>query len=72
MNPTDFALSNTPAARAARHVPNHPVPLCRDFTPKPPPAEFWCATCGWNEPLHDDETLRLAIDAELDRLGERP
>jgi len=59
----------SPAKGVARWVPNNPHPLCRDFTPKPAPAAFWCATCGWNEPMHDDETLRLAIAAELDRMA---
>lgn len=56
------------AERAARNVPNNPHPLCRDFTPKPSPAEFWCATCRWNEPMHSDEIVREAIAAELKRL----
>jgi hypothetical protein len=59
----------SPEARAARNVPNNPRPLCRGFTPKPEPAAFWCATCGWNQPMHDDETERAAIAAELARLG---
>jgi hypothetical protein len=57
------------AEGVARWVPNNPRPLCRDFTPKPAPAAFWCVTCGWNEPMHDDEALRLAIAAELDRMA---
>lgn len=66
------ATDNSPAARASRDVPNHPVPLCRDFKRKPRPSAFWCATCGWNEPLHADEDYRAAIADELCRLGERP
>ena len=53
------------AASAARHVPHNPRELCRDFTPKPEPSEFWCANCGWNQPMHDDETQRTAIANEL-------
>ena len=63
-----FADTCTPEARAARTVPNNPNPLCRDFTPQPEPAEFWCANCRWNEPMHDSEEARAAIAAELDRL----
>lgn len=58
------------AARAAYWVPNNPRPLCRDFTPKPAPAAFWCTTCGWNEPMHADENARSAIAAELKRLDD--
>lgn len=61
---TDFS----PAAQAARNVPKNPHPLCRDFQPKPEPAEFWCVNCGWNEPMHGDETKREAITVELARL----
>lgn len=61
----------TAAERASRNVPANPRPLCRDFTAKPSPAEFWCATCGWNEPMHDDEVSRTAIATELDRLAGR-
>lgn len=58
------------ADRAARWVPEHPKELCRDFAPNTSPAaEFWCVTCGWNRPLHDDETARQAIAAELARLA---
>lgn len=65
-----FSVSDfSPAAEAARDVPCNPHPLCRDFTPKPEPAEFWCATCGWNEPMHDDEEKRAAIAAELEHLA---
>jgi hypothetical protein len=64
-----FAETNTPAARAARNVPNNPNPLCRDFTPKSAPSEFWCANCRWNEPMHADESARTAIAAELARLA---
>ena len=52
---------SSPEARAARHVPNNPRPLCRDFHPKPKPSEFWCVTCGWNRPMHEDEAERTAI-----------
>lgn len=65
-----FADTCTPAARAARNVPNNPHALCRDFAPKPDPSEFWCTNCGWNEPMHDDEAARTAIAAELDRLAD--
>jgi hypothetical protein len=61
-------FDNSPAAWTAHSVANHPVPLCRDFQPKPDPAAFWCITCGWNKPLHDDEAKRQAIAAELARL----
>lgn len=60
------------AARAARNVPNNPRELCRDFRPKPKPSAFWCATCGWNKPMHSDETRRSAIAAELNRLTAAP
>ncbi|WP_030344832.1 hypothetical protein [Streptomyces sp. NRRL S-1022] len=59
---------NSPAARAARNVPQNPNPLCRDFQPQPEPAEFWCANCRWNRPMHDDEVERAAIAEALDRL----
>ena len=59
----------SPEANAERNVPQNPRPLCRDFTPQPEPAEFWCATCGWNRPMHNDERERAAIAAELARLG---
>lgn len=62
------AKGNTPADSAVRWVSNNPRPLCRDFTPKPAPAAFWCATCGWNEPMHGDETIRQAIAEALDRM----
>jgi hypothetical protein len=55
---------------AAHHVPQHPVAICRDFTPKPKPAEFWCAHCGWRGLLHDDQVARDAVAAELARLAE--
>ena len=64
-----FADSLTPAARAARNVPNNPNPLCRDFTAQPEPAAFWCANCHWNEPMHASQEERAAIAAELDRLA---
>ncbi|MER7806114.1 hypothetical protein [Streptomyces sp900116325] len=64
-----FLDTITPAARAARNVPRNPHPLCRDFAPKAAPSEFWCATCGWNEPMHADEAERAAIAAELRRLS---
>jgi hypothetical protein len=62
----------SPEASAARNVPHNPHPLCRDFTPKPEPAEFWCSTCNWNRPMHDDETERTAIANELAYLGITP
>lgn len=55
-------------ARAARNVPRNPQPLCRDFVEQPEPSAFWCGRCSWNRPMHDDETARAAIAAELDRL----
>jgi hypothetical protein len=61
-------VNRTAAAWIAFHVPANPRPLCRDFTPKPAPAAFWCAGCGWNEPLHDDKEIRSAIAAELRRM----
>jgi hypothetical protein len=63
-SPTD----NSPEASAARNVPQNPHPLCRDFVEQPEPAEFWCATCHWNRPMHDDEAARTAIANELARL----
>lgn len=60
------------AARAARNVPANPNPLCRDFEPKAAPAEFWCQTCGWNEPMHGEDRYREAIAAELQHLTSRP
>lgn len=62
---TDFS----PEAKAHRSVPRNPRPLCRDFQPKPEPSEFWCVTCGWNRPMHDDERTRTAIANELRRLA---
>ncbi|MEK9524060.1 hypothetical protein MIU24_32505 [Streptomyces venezuelae] len=59
----------SPEASAYHNVPNNPRPLCRDFQAKPEPAAFWCATCGWNEPMHDDERTRTAIANELKRLA---
>ncbi|MEU1663651.1 hypothetical protein ABZ547_08545 [Streptomyces sparsogenes] len=56
---------DSPEASAARHVPNNPRPLCRDFQPKPEPAEFWCANCRWNKPMHDNEDQRTAIAEAL-------
>lgn len=65
MNARYSLADNSPAARAAREVPNNPRPICRDFTPKPEPSEFWCATCGWNKPMHADEDYRTAIAEAL-------
>ncbi|MDT9688168.1 hypothetical protein Q5762_07330 [Streptomyces sp. P9(2023)] len=65
--PADFS----PEASAFRNVPNNPRPLCRDFQAKPEPAAFWCVTCVWNEPMHDDERTRTAIAAELERLNQQ-
>jgi hypothetical protein len=64
-----FADTCTPAARAARSVPQNPNPLCREFTALPAPSAFWCANCRWNKPMHSDEVERAAIAAELDRLA---
>jgi hypothetical protein len=61
-------LGLSPAASAARNVPQNPNILCRDFQPQPEPAAFWCANCHWNEPLHADEEMRTAIADALDRL----
>lgn len=55
------AWSNSPAANAARNVPHNPRLLCQDFQAQPKPSEFWCSTCGWNRPMHDDEAERSAI-----------
>lgn len=60
-SPTD----TSPEARASRNVPRNPNPLCRAFTPQPEPAAFWCATCHWNRPMHDDEHARSVIANEL-------
>lgn len=69
MTDTRYKVWDTsPEAAAARNVPRNPYPLCRSFTEQPPPAEFWCATCHWNKPLHDSEEHRTAIKAELERL----
>lgn len=64
------ATDTGPEARAARWVPNNPHELCRAFQAKPAPSEFWCKTCGWNEPTHDDEAMRDAIAAALKCLPE--
>lgn len=63
---------DTPATIAARWVPNNPRLLCRDFTPKAPPAAFWCAHCGWNKPMHTDENVRAAIAAALACIQSQP
>jgi hypothetical protein len=55
--------------RAARWAPQHPKPICTDFIPQPEPAEFWCVTCGWNQPLHADDEYRQAIAVELAKLA---
>lgn len=62
------ATDTGPEASAARNVPQNPNPLCRDFQPKPEPAEFWCANCRWNKPMHDDEARRTAIAKALECL----
>jgi hypothetical protein len=68
--PTRYSIAdNSPEAAAERNVPRNPRPLCRGFVAQPAPAAFWCATCRWNQPMHDDETCRAAIAAELLRLG---
>ena len=66
---TDTDRRAEAAEAAARHVPNNPNPLCRDFQPQPEPAAFWCVNCRWNEPMHSDEVEREAIAAALDRLA---
>jgi hypothetical protein len=68
-SPRYSVTDNSPEAAAERHVPRNPRPLCQDFVPQSPPAEFWCATCRWNQPMHADERHRSAIAAELRRLG---
>lgn len=66
MPDTRFSIvDNSPEARAERDVPRNPRPLCRDFVALPAPSEFWCETCRWNRPMHDDEAHRKAIAAEL-------
>lgn len=61
-----FRVTDTgPEAAAARWVPANPRPLCRGFQPKPGPAAYWCVTCGWNKPMHDDEARRSAIAEAL-------
>jgi hypothetical protein len=68
MSPVTDQQRRTKAAEAAaRNVPQNPNPLCRDFQPQPAPAEFWCSTCHWNQPMHDDEIEREAIAEALDR-----
>lgn len=67
---TAFAATLTPEARAARNVPANPHPICRDFVVQPEPSAFWCGFCHWNRPLHDDETYRTAVAAELARIGD--
>lgn len=59
------ATDSSPEASAARNVPRNPNELCRDFQPQPEPAEFWCANCRWNKPMHDDEARRAAIAEAL-------
>jgi len=58
---------NSPQAAAERNVPRNPRPLCREFVAQEPPAAFWCATCHWNRPMHDDENHRQAIAVEIRR-----
>jgi hypothetical protein len=62
------ATDTSPEASAARNVPVNPRPLCRSFQSQPEPAEFWCATCHWNKPMHDDDTRRAAIAEALNCL----
>lgn len=64
------AADSSPEARAARWVPQNPNPLCPTFQPKPDPAAFWCASCGWSEPMHVDEQHRVAIAEALKCLPE--
>jgi hypothetical protein len=63
-------LDSSPEAHAARNTPRNPHPLCRDFQPQPRPADFWCATCHWNRPMHGDEAKRSAIAEALKCLPE--
>lgn len=65
------ATDTSPEARAARWVPSNPHPLCRGYRPKPRPSEYWCTTCGWNKPMHDDEAARTAIAEALKCLPEK-
>jgi hypothetical protein len=72
---TRYSLGDdSPEAAAERNVRRNPQPLCRDFVALPAPSEFWCETCSWNRPMHDDERHREAIAAELLRLntGSKP
>lgn len=62
-------LDQSPEARAFHDVPAHPQPVCRDFADQPEPSAFWCGSCGWNRPLHDDEPFRAAVASELQRLA---
>lgn len=64
------ATDTSPEAAAARMVPRNPNPLCRDFVPRPTPADFWCATCRWNRPMHRSEEKRAAIAEALKCLPE--
>jgi len=64
------AVGGGEEAAAARNVPRNPNPLCRDFTPKPAPSEFWCVNCRWNEPMHANEAARTAIAEALKCLPE--
>ena len=69
MRNTRYSIAdNSPEAAAERNVPRNPRPLCREFVAQAAPAEFWCATCHWNRPMHDDEAHRSAIADELARL----
>ena len=54
---------------SARWVAYNPKPLCEAFAPQNAPSEFWCATCSWNEPLHENQWMRSAVAAELAKLG---
>jgi hypothetical protein len=60
---------NSPQAHAERNVYRNPRPLCREFVEQESPAEYWCATCHWNRPMHRSEEHREAIAAELLRLA---
>jgi hypothetical protein len=66
--PRYSVADNSPEAAAERNVPRNPRPLCREFVPTEGASAFWCATCRWNQPMHDDERHRAAIAAELLRI----
>lgn len=60
-------MSDLPDSQVDYWVVHHPQPMCHDFTAKPKPSDYWCANCGWSEPLHDEEDTRTAIADALRR-----